>query len=290
MEIVWRVSLMASCLHAAEAVSRGQTLANPRLAQAVAAPADDVQRVMETAGWPAWSLWRQLHAHAADCENSKELAEISVRKAVGRSQTTATYDLAESLAGLKHSVRQAFPKLEEEMRLRLRPLQEHWESRGPGLLRGIARRTDERVLVDRAEVVLVLPALGGGGAAELTTNRVRIEAVLTNAHPLFPEPLRLGWLLAQLALDLPIFADSIPGERLPKVAALAMIPPALAAGRDVEWTGERPDLIPAALSVWGWSSADAASFGEIVQNWWDTFQAVPTEWGVALTALDRMLP
>jgi hypothetical protein len=255
----------------------------------VAGPATVFQQVISAGGWPAASLWRNLTALAADFESNRELAEISLRKTVGPQGTSGIDRLAGAITQLEEAVRQAFPQLEEELRLRLRPLQEQWESRGPGLLRGIARRTDPRILVPRAEVILVLPARGGGGVAHLASNRVRFEAVLANAIPFLPEPVRLGWLLSQVALDLPVFADAIHGERLPPVAALAMLPATLAAAVDVEWAGPRPDLMLQALQHWGWAADTAPVMADIVQNWWETFQSDPADWSVALAALDRLL-
>jgi len=54
--------------------------------------------------------------------------------------------------------------------------------------------------------------LGGAGAAQLRTNSVRLEAVLTHPDPQLPETLRLGWLLSQLNQDLPIYSDTIRPE------------------------------------------------------------------------------
>ena len=102
-------------------------------------------------------------------------------------------------------MRRAFPNLLDDLSLRLLPLREQWEVHGPLLLQNMARWTDPRVVVAEARIVLVHPALGGGGAAHIPFNNVHIEAVLTNPVPELPENLRLVWLLAQLSLDLPAF-------------------------------------------------------------------------------------
>ena len=84
-------------------------------------------------------------------------------------------------------------------------------------------------------------------------------------------------------VGVPVLSDA-------QVAALAMAPATLAAAADVDWTVERPDGLPQALQVWGWGATEAGTLADIVHSWWETFLAVPTEWSVALAALDRMLP
>ena len=101
-------------------------------------------------------------------------------------------------------------------------LREQWEARGPGLLRAVGLRTEESLVADEAQVIVVQPALGGGGQAHLSANAVRIEAVLANPHAELPEVVRLAWLLAQLQLDLPAYSDRIQADRLPHVLSLVV--------------------------------------------------------------------
>ena len=124
------------------------------------------------------------------------------------------------------------PKLLDELELRAGPLREQWEGRGPGLLAGICRLTEPGILVERADVLVVYPVAGGGGTAHREHNAVSIEAVLANPLPQLPEVARLAWLIAQLNLDLPRYTETLRGSR--RVAALATIPPTLAAAADVE--------------------------------------------------------
>ena len=65
----------------------------------------------------------------------------------------------------------------------------------------IGRLTERELVVERADVILVHPVLGGGGWAYPPYNAVCFEAVLANPIAELPEVVRLGWLLAQLNLD-----------------------------------------------------------------------------------------
>jgi hypothetical protein len=179
----------------------------------------------------------------------------------------------------------------EELRLRERPLRELFEARGPGLLAAVAELTDPAVIAGNASVLTVHPVSGGGGAAHLDYNSVRIEAVLANPIPELPEVVRLGWLLAQLQQDLPAIGESIHRDRLPAVAALAMLPPVLAAAERVELA--RCDRQTALLAIDSWRidtppswSADRAG---PLWHWWESHQAAKPPWPVALAALDRMI-
>ena len=122
----------------------------------------------------------------------------------------------------------------EELELRTGPLRLQWEARGPGMLRTIGELTEPELIVPSADVILVYPALGGGGDAQLPNNTVRIEAVLANQVTELPETVRLGWMLAQLHLDVPMYGENVHIDRLPHVARFAMLVPALQAAEEVE--------------------------------------------------------
>ncbi len=165
MELRWLVSFPASCLHAAEAISCGQLIADQRLAEAITEPAQELRRSIVSAGLPRAAFWRQLVGLAASIDNHRQLAELAIRKTMGPATRNAfiASDLAGHIAAIESAVRRAFPDMVEELTLRCRPMREQWEARGPGLLRSMARWTDAKLIAPRADVVLVYPALGGGG-------------------------------------------------------------------------------------------------------------------------------
>ena len=219
-----------------------------------------------------------------------ELAERAVTKTIGTTRAASiARNLVASIAGIESAVRRAFPNLLDELSLRLLPLREQWEAYGPLLLQSVARWTDPRVVVSEAQVVLVYPALGGGGAAHIPFNNVHIEAVLTNPVPDLPENLRLAWLLAQLGLDLPALSDRIHGPRLPDVAALAMLPVTLQAAQDARLMELSPETVDLALSAWQIQTPTDVDPVDVLWRWWSTYLDTRPRWDIALTALDRML-
>jgi hypothetical protein len=157
------------------------------------------------------------------------------------------------------------------------------------------RLTEADLLVDEASVVLVYPALGGGGTAHPANNSLRFEAVLANPLEQLPETVRLGWLVSQLNLDLPKFSERIPRDRLRAIIALAMLPPALASASEVELA--RNDAATLSLALKSWCDAWPASFvvgpeidlADTLSRWWETYQTSRPPFAIALAALDEML-
>ncbi len=152
----------------------------------------------------------------------------------------------------------------------------------------MVRKTDERLIVEQANVVLVYPALGGGGVAHLLYNSVRLEAVLTDPHPSLPETVRLAWLLAQLNLDLPIHSEAISSVDLPWIGSLAMIPPVLSAAEAVEWARLDPPTVAEALAAWHLADDHLEELADMLLDWWKTYRASRPRWAVALAALEQM--
>jgi hypothetical protein len=286
----WTVSLRASCLHAAEALAYGRLVVDPRLAEAVSEPAHELRAAISAEGLPRTPFWRNLVGLCVVVDGWSELAERAVVRTSGAERApAAAHRVAAALAALEASVRRALPNLADELALRLPPLRDHWEIQGPRLLEHMVRWTDPRVAVPEARIVLVHPALGGGGAAHIAFNNVHLEAVLTNPVPELPENLRLAWLLGQLSLDLPVFCDHISGLRLPDVAALAMLPVALQAAAEAELVSLSPDTIDLALNAWQILTPTDIDPVDVLWRWWSTYVETRPRWDIALTALDRML-
>ena len=157
------------------------------------------------------------------------------------------------------------------------------------MLQGVARLTDQRLVVPNAKVIVVHPATGGGGAAHLMYNSARIEALPVDPVPQLPELLRLAWLLAQLNIDLPVFSERIHAQRRPLVAALAMLPVTLAAAEGMDLLRCDRPTIDVALSAWRVSGPPDVDLGEVLTAWWQSYVESPPAWHVALMALDQMI-
>jgi hypothetical protein len=291
IQLRWLASVSASCLHAAEGLCRGRAAADRGFAEALLEPARGLSQEIKAAGLPAPVFWRHLTALAAGIENNRQLAEVTLTKTVGGiAQTQAVAArFAGWIAAIEAAALRAAPKLLDELALRGEPLRQQWEARGPGLLHHIGRLTDERLFVESADVILLRPTFGGGGAAHLQYNSVRIEAVLANPVAELPEVVRLAWLLAQLNIDLPLFSELVHRDRLPHIAALAMLPPTLLAAEHVELSRSTPQTIAAALTAWNLPVPADVDLVAILGDWWATYEDSRPTFATALSALDRMI-
>jgi hypothetical protein len=304
-ELRWLASASASCFHAVAALLDGRTLTDAAVAEALTLPAAALAETLTGLPRSPADILEHVVALSAGIENNRQLADVATLKALGHARSTYLVDrLAGHFAELEAAFLAAVPDVVEQLSLRWPPLHEQWEARGPGLLFGVRRLTEADLLVESAQVVLVHPVLGGGGAAHLPYNSVRIEAVLTNNAADLPEVVRLAWLVAQLQCDLPMYQGEIHRDRLPRAAALALLPVALTGGTDVELTACDAPAVARALDHWmGGRGSCRAEDGElgvsdgisaddlaaIVWQWWETYHASRPRWSVALAALDKML-
>ncbi len=286
LELRWKASLSATCLHAAACKHAGIAAADPLMA-ATDEPAAALVREIQDALWPVDDVLAMLAALSAEFENNREL----VRRALARLRIDAldasVGRVAGAIADVEAALRRVRPEIVEELAVRGGPLKEQWEARGPGLLIEAARLTDAAVVPEAAEVVLVAPYAGGHGVAHPPQNRVTFEAVLVNPRPELPETVRLGWLLCQLNSDLPRFAEALPAGRSAAAFRVAMLAPALAAAEAVELARCDEAAIEGALDAWRLEPpAESAS---MVWQWWNTWLDSGDKWPVAVAALEQML-
>ncbi|MEO8495298.1 MAG: hypothetical protein ABI614_09520 [Planctomycetota bacterium] len=291
MELDWVTHHLASCCYAAEGIARGLPLADSRLGEPFVDAVQALRQEISALRLPGRPFWSNLLAYAHQTDDRQTLVRTTLRKTIGIEAATdeSVIALAGCLREVEQAARQALPQLLDDLTHRVRPLQSHWEARGPGLLHEIGRLTDERLLVERATVVAVHPAFGGGGSTSLATNAVRIEAVLTNVVDGLPEVVRLGWLLAQLNHELPMFSDRVHGSRLPLIAQLAMLPPTLQASETVELSQLTPFTLAAALPAWQFDIAADKDIAATLLDWWNTYLDTKPAWNIALAALDHMV-
>lgn len=299
MQITWRASQSASCFHAAVAMSEGHALVDLQLAEAIAMPTALLLDVVEWAGLSRLPTLRKMYAlTAAGIESDRLLVERVLARKAGMARVSEP--LLQRLTGRVRELEVAYrnyfarrkgPPLVEEIELRSQPLRQQWQAYGPGLLHQIGRSTEPELLAESAEVVLVLPAIGGHGVAHLGNNRVTLEAVLANSVPELPEVVRLAWLLSQLQIDLPRYSERIDRDRHDWVAMHALLPPTLSAAREVEIVGGGIDITLLTLNAWHvGDEASRASRANILADWWRAYEENPPSWPVALAALDALLP
>lgn len=289
LRIAWRAGASASCFYAVERLAAGKVPATDAVRRALAEPTAALLAYFRQCGLPPEPVFRQLAARSASIEGNRELARTVLAKVAGHE---AAESRAPLLAGLISDAElaylRAFPDLLDELELRSRPLREQWEAYGPGLLHAVGKRTDRRLLVDEATVVVVQPYAGGGGAAYPEVNVAAIEAVLANPNPRLPEVVRLAWLLGTLGADLPDFVELLDGERATTVVAAALLPAVLDAAAELELVRPDDDLTAAAAAAWELQLPNASAAAKL-GPWLAFSREQQAPWGIALKGLERLL-
>lgn len=291
MQLSWKPSSSSSALHATELVAHGHSLIDAELQAKLASPAESLEEMGIRSIVGKERFWDWLIGLSCEYENDIQLAERVIAKTHGTSGLPR--DLSTRLAGLIQDAEKALfeqnPKINEELPMRIVPMQELWNTYGPGLMLQIGKLTDPALIAKEATIIPVHPMVGGHGGVLLQSNRCWIEAVLTNSNPTLPEVVRLAWLLSQLESDLPIHGELVNSGRLPWISSMAMLPPVLLAAQELEIGQFSDDQLLLAMEKWWIPNPTEHSLVDTVLSWWDTYSNERPPWRIALTALDKML-
>ncbi|HEY2837730.1 MAG TPA: hypothetical protein VGJ26_01175 [Pirellulales bacterium] len=271
-QLRWIASGEASALHAAAALADGRKIVDQRLTETLAEPVERLVLELGEQGAAPGAFFE--HAIPLACQVDEVdpvgLAHLALARSTDRPRAPGeSYALAAALMALFRTQERIHPDLANQLRVRMAPLVEQWEARGPGLLAAIGRMTDPGLLVKQADVAVVYPALGGGGAASPTYNLVRIEAVLANPHAALPEVVRLGWLIAQLGLKASRSAVDLSDIAFERFARLAMVPAALEAAEHVELARWDESTLNLALVAWGLADETSPQLASSLLGWWE---------------------
>jgi len=197
------------------------------------------------------------------------------------------------LRELEASYRLMYSKLDDQLVLRGRPIQEYWSGFGRGLMAHIKRLTQPEWLVPSATVVLVQPILGGTGIAYPACRVILLEAMLTNVTPELPEVLRVAWLASQLATESLAECTELPLPHLSKTVGIAMMMCTLAAGEVLELCRCDEATITKAIDLWklqpDGSIGEKKIIAKVVVGWWETYLQTRPTLSVSLVALNKML-
>jgi len=288
-ELRWETSVSTTCLHAAACRAAGIAAADPQIAVILDPAADALAAEINAAVWPVPAMLHELTGLASELDNNGELVKRAIaRLHLPMGDIAAPVRIAGAIADLEAAMQRAAPGLAEELAVRVRPIREQWEARGPGMLIEIARLTEPLAVPSAAEIVLVAPYTGGAGSAYASVNRVVLEAVLFNPLPELPEAVRLAWLLSQLNADLAWLTDVLPPARAREAMKLAMIPPVLAAAEAVELAHCNEATLATAIAAWlpGVASEDVTPK---IWSWWNAWLDHSTKWAVAVAALEQLI-
>jgi len=210
---------------------------------------------------------------------------------------------ADLLRELEASYRRMYPKIDEQLLLRARPIQESWTGFGRGLMAHTKRLTQPDWIVPDTTAVLVQPIRGGDGVAFPKSKIFLVEAMLTNASPELPEVLRVAWLASQMNAGLLSGEKLVDSEELTPAQqsqslAIAMMMCTLAAGEVMELCRCDEATATKALELWGIDPAESNRDTRDDKNdltaktaitWWETYLQTRPVIGVSLVALNKML-
>jgi len=283
--------LSASCMHAALCRRRSAQPAGSEFANIIDSASDELIASISATGWAIDETLEELAGLAAYIGDNFQLVKRAAtrRFGAGAADSDRVIRVAASVANFEAKLHAALPHLNDELRLRVGPIREQWEARGPGLLNEVVRLTEREFVPDGVDIVLVAPYLGGHGLAHWSTNRILLEAVLVNPTPELPESVRLAWLICQLNGDLPRYADLLPASAARRVVELAAMTATLSAAETVELARCDEASLSLAIEAWTIEPDSQKRLPLRLLQWWEARVESSVRWPVALAALRRIL-
>ena len=284
----WTFNSRPTAIHAAAGLDAGLAPVDTDLVGAIAQPLVGAVDRLRGLDVDRPTFWQQLIVAAASTDSMAQIVTTAVGRALGPVRAPMVHiELTDLISAITNRA-SAYLVNPPELELRSQPLQLQWQTYGPGLLRLIAGRTDQKLMVDQARLIVVQAVFGGGGSAHLHANAAHIEAMMVNPDESLPEVLRLAWMISQLNNDLPMFSESINRRQLPTVAVWPCCPPRWKPQPSWVWHLQSRSL-ERAIAAWLTFAGDRALAAEIVDTWWHTARGGGYAWDTALQALDRML-
>ncbi len=295
MQLRWIPNATANGLHIADcAVRFPDQFAEASTLEAfrddAVALASEVNR-LDT--YQASRFWPTLIANIAEQKSIQESVEQTLRRLTGSDCRDLLPVMVGKVIDLAAMFRRRYPRFDDQIAFRCRPLQEQWSGYGNGLFQQIKRMTTDDIVPEEARVIPLQPVLNGYGYAHMDSNLVWLEAVLTNPLSELPEVVRLAWVLSQINLELPRYSDAVGMGTLKRIAPLAMLPPVLAAAQVVELSRCTNEI--AALAIEHWHipiPTETSVLDELVptlMDWWETYLVSRPPWHIGIQALAKMI-
>ncbi len=290
MNIRWLTKPDASALYAARTLVETGKLTDPKVASRIGAWAEQMRAAVADIPLPPSLVWEQLIGASGETCVSQPHLDRTARLTgyAALSDRDLFRELTKtSLTLVLHYV-QGAGKVPQELWLRSGPLRQHFEARGPGLLHALVRQLGRARDPEYVDVILVLPARGGGGFALPWTDVVVLEAMLANPLDDLPEVVRFCWLLAQLNFPVPEGREG-PAEvtERARLASVALIPPVLEAAEYVELARYHEAAIARALEAWHVAPASPATLAGQLAAWWKECRESSLDWQQAWNTLVR---
>ena len=268
VQIRWSVDSDLSCMHANYVVAAGAHCTDPKTEQALSKPVTEINQRLLGQSLDIAEFWNQLQLETLS--GNKRAVELALANS-GCSELqleSIASAIQKRLSDTRQLFKKRFPRLDEQLELRGRPLRQMWDTCGPGLLAKIASliwetSPPEQWWPKKVDGVLVQPVRGGDGGIEPNANRFWIEAMLTDANPDVPEVLRVAFLVTQLALESHLREKSSERSSLPWT--IALVPIVLAAGKHLDVI--RSSELPIHEAVDAWRVCDPTT-ADTLAAWW----------------------
>lgn len=282
--LTWRTSTMASMLHAGDLVRRGYTGLPEEIQAALVEPMTLVRTSLDEEPVPEEGFWDRAIPAAIEYPNPRQLSEVVLVKLIGKIESPIRVArFTRVFEAFRDAQRTAPLPTVAEMTQRSQSLRDAWARSGPGLLAGIARSTEEDLIVEDATVLLVPTWVTPFAQGHLLNNLARIAPVDDQFEA---EVIRLAWALGQLKFDRPRYSERVPAERQEIIGKLSMIPPTLAAVEAMHLPTWPTDT--AIFQLLG-PTPHAEKYAKALADWWPVYQGQRPPWGIAVEALDQLV-
>jgi hypothetical protein len=292
LKLRWEANSELSAAWATYVVATGMICTDDKTEQVLIGGVTEINHRLVTASIDNGRFWTSYFDRSVagdDCESAVAISLVNAGCNELQLEQTAR-GIVSRVSEARHLFFQRYPKLEEQLPLRFRPLQQRWETIGPGLLREVERQVWQNSPPSdwwpaAVTVSAVQPLAGGGGGLDADSDSIWIEAMLTDADPLIPEVLRVVWLVTSLAIETHI--RSRTGQRVMSNAwSLVSVPLVLSAASHLEMFPQDDMPIGPAIQMWHGASLDTI---ETLERWWQGYAASQMPLPLALQELEESL-
>jgi len=293
--IRWKTDSALSTLHAARCAAMGFSITDRNLEESLIPPVTAINERLLSASVDVPQFWKGM---LQEIVRSESLANDSLVQSAeivltdsGCSELQADQTgraIVRKIDDCRLLMTKRFPRLEDQLELRARPLRDHWDSVGPGLLKQIAKQIWQDSVPKtwwppRLTALLVQPIRGSDGGFDSSDSKIWIEAMLTNANPIIPEVLRVAWLMTRVAIEQHLKKKAVAQTGLFEAWNYAAVAITLNAAAELELIAA--ERLPIADAISLWRISENPRLGNLIDVWWQGFASNPTPLPVALKSL-----
>ncbi len=285
VQLRWCTGVWGSCLHAAFALKRPESVVDKQLVAGLERPARRLRDAVARLQWgsPPIAAWHQLFDQSTVSDSAAKIAASAGGSTshAPHSQSVLVEQLADSLEQMREALLRHVDQLPAQMQLRKEPLIAQWHARGPGMLRAALGLMGLPWKTSTLRVLLVYPVQGGFGTTHGSFSSLRMEAVLVDCVANLPESVRLAWLVVTS------YCQHKSGPNVPPdVLQLATIPPVLQAASCVELA--RCDEPTVAMAMENWLAGQTLPLSaDQLARWWASHHSRGAAWPEYVAQLEK---